>query len=183
MKTLMPKPLVWLAFASLLLTPSAFAKKKPLTLSVFPGKYTGAVTLVTPGGTSTGTAVVIITATKAGKSAVIDYTATVSDGMNTSVLPVTITLARDKTSAVTDLGVGIAGSNNMHPGTGTWSQRKRTLSIFATNGDLNLTGTASAHDNRKKRKLTLILVSSDADGSNAYTFTTTLVGRLPKHKK
>jgi hypothetical protein len=182
MKTLMPKPLLWAAVASLLLCPSAFAKKKPLNLSAFAGNYTGTVTLVTPSDSSSGTATVVITVPKNGKTATILYTATTVSSMgDTSVLPTEITLAANKTISVTDLGVGIAGTNNAHPGTGTWSQRKRTLSFFATNGDMNLNGTARAKDARKKRKLTLILVSSDAGG--ATTFTTTLTAKLKKPKK
>ena len=181
MKTLMAKPLVWAAVASLLLCPSAFAKKKPLNLSAFAGNYTGTVTLVSPGDSSSGTATVVITVPKKGKSATILYTATIFSGGSTSVLSAEFTLAADKTISTTDLGVGIAGANNAHPGTGTWSQRKRTLSFFATNGDINLNGTASAKDARKKRKLTLILVSSDAGGT--FTFTTTLTAKLKKPKK
>jgi uncharacterized lipoprotein NlpE involved in copper resistance len=182
MKTLMAKPLIWAAVASLLLCPSAFAKKKPLNLSAFAGNYTGTVTLVSPGDSARGTATVVITVPKNGKSATLLYTATIVSSMgDTSILPTEMTLAANKTISVTDLGVGIAGTNNAHPGTGTWSQRKRALSFSATNGDIVLTGTASAKNARKKRKLTLTLVSSDAGGSN--TFTTTLTAKLPKPKK
>jgi hypothetical protein len=173
MKTAFAKPLVCAAAASLLLCPSLFAK--PLNLSAFAGKYTGTVNLVTPGDTSNGTAAVVIKVAKNGKSATIAYKAIV-----TSELPADFTLAKNKSLSTTDLGVGIAGTNNAHPGTGTWLQRKRLLTFSATNGDIDLTGTARVKDVRNKRKLTFILVSSDAGGSNV--FTTTLVAKLPKPK-
>jgi hypothetical protein len=179
MKILPSQPALWAAVAGLFLSPSAFAQK-PLNLSIFTGKYTGAVTLVTPGDTSSGTATVIIRVPKSGRTATIFYKAIISSGGGTSVLPTQITFARNKTISVTDLGVGIAGANNAHPGTGTWVQRKRALLFSATNGDINLRGTARARDLNRKRKLTLTLVSSDAGGSNV--FTNTLTAKLPRPK-
>ena len=183
MKMFLPKTAILAVAAGLLLCPSAFAKKKPLNLSAFKGNYTGTVTYVTPSGSQTGTATVLITVPKNGKSATISYTAVVSDGMDTSVLPTAITLAANKTLTITDLGVGIAGTNNAHRGTGNWSQRKRTFALFATNGDTNFTATGLVKDKKKKRNLSLNLVTVDADGSNPYTFITTLVAKLPKVKK
>jgi hypothetical protein len=185
MKTYLPKAIACAAVLGLFVSPSAFAKKKPLNLTAFAGKYTGNVTFTPPSGdTSSGTAVVIITVPKNGKSATVSYTATVTSGSgDTSVLPTAITLAANKTLSITDLGVGIAGTNNAHRGTGNWIQQKRSLTLFATNGDINFRGNAAVKDTRKKRNLTLILVSSDADGSNPYTFTTTLTAKLPKPKK
>ncbi|MGH8048846.1 MAG: hypothetical protein ACREKL_16515, partial [Chthoniobacterales bacterium] len=133
----MTKLLVLAMATGLLLCPSAFAKNKHLNLLAFVGKYTGTVTLVTPTDTQSGTATVIIRVPKNGKSATIAYTAMVFNGSDTVVLPADFTLSKNKTLSVTDLGIGIAGTNNAHPGTGTWSQRKRTLTLFATNGDMD----------------------------------------------
>lgn len=184
MKTLIPKSAVLAALLGIFLAPSAFAKKKPLDLTAFAGNYTGTVSLVTPGGNSSGTATVVIHVPKNGKSATIDYTAVTTSGGSTTELPTAITLARGGSLSITDLGIGIAGTNNAHRGTGSWSQRKRTLSLQATNGDIDFTATGHLKkDSKKKRKLALTLVTSDADGSNAYVFTTTLTAKLAKTKK
>jgi hypothetical protein len=183
MKITTTKALMCAALVGLFLIPSSFAKKPPLTLVAFKGNYTGAVTLVSAGSPSTGTATVIFSVPKKGKSATIDYTATFSDGMGgTSVLPAFFTLSSDKTFKTTDLEVGIAGANNAHPGSGTWSQRKRTLTFTATNGDIDLNGTAVLKKDRgRKRQLSITLVSTST--GNAYTFTTTLTARIKKPKK
>lgn len=176
------KTLVWVGVAGLFLCSPAFAKKEPLNLSAFKGKYKGTMTLVGPGGSSSGTAKVIVKVPRNGKSATIDYAATVSDGMGgSSVLPTVMTLAANKTMSVTDLGVGIAGTNNAKPGTGAWTQRKRKMTFNATNGDMVLLCTAVAKDVRRKRKLKMTLTSTDAGGSTV--FTNTLKARLPKPKK
>ena len=181
MKTL--QTVLLAAFASQLLLPAAFAKKPPLTLAAFAGRYTGTVTLRTPSDTQAGTAAVTITTPKKGRSATIVYSALVFDGTDNKLLPTQLTLAKDKTLAVTDLGIGIAGTNNAHRGTGAWSQQKHALALSATNGDINFRGSAIAKDAGRKRRLTLTLITSDADGSNPYIFTTTLVAKLPKVKK
>jgi hypothetical protein len=177
MKILPSQPAVWAAFVGLLLSPSVFAQK-PLNLSIFAGKYTGVVTLATPGDTSSGSATVIIRVPKNGRTATISYRAAISSGGSTTVLPTQIALAKNKTIVVTDLGVGIAGTNNAHPGRGIWSQRRHALVFSATNGDIDLRGAVRARDVGRKRKLTLTLVSSDAGGSNV--FTNTLTAKLPR---
>ncbi|HEY8901772.1 MAG TPA: hypothetical protein VIM61_15275 [Chthoniobacterales bacterium] len=179
MKNLLAKPLVCATIATLLCSPAALAKSNQLF--AFAGNYSGLVSLASPGGTSAGTAVVVIKVPKNGKSAFISYAATIDSGGSTSVLPADFTLAKNKTMSTTDLGIGIAGTNNAHPGTGNWSQKKRKLTMFATNGDMNLTGIGVVKDSRKKRKLTLTLVSSDAGGSNV--FTTVLSAKKPKVNK
>lgn len=175
------KAVVWVAVAGLFFCPSGFAKN-PFDLLIFKGKYRGTVTLVTPGTPTSGSAKVTIAVPKKGKSATIDYTASVSDGMGgTTVLPTVVSLAANKTMSTTDLGVGIAGTNNAKPGDGTWTQRKRTVTFNATNGDLVLLGTASVKDAGRKRKLKLTLTSTDVGGSNI--FTTTLTAKVRKPKK
>jgi hypothetical protein len=178
------KSFVWVAVAAaLLVTPSAFAKKKPMTLAIFAGNYTGALTLASPSGTSTGTAAVHITVPRSGRSAVLTYTAITGSGDSTSTYQSDFTLAANKTLTTTDLLVGIAGANNAKPGTGTWSQRKRTLLFTATDSDsgIVLTGTGHVRDRKRQRLLTLTLVSNN--NGDIYTFTTTLTARLPKPRK
>ena len=180
MKTNTSKTLVCLVVVGVFLSPVAFAKEER-NISAFKGKYNGTVTVVKPGGggPESGTATVIIKVPKNGKSAIVGYTATISDGMNTTVLSTMLALRANKTLSVTDLLVGIAGTNNAKPGAGTWSQRKRKLTFSAADGDAHsLNGTASAKDLRKNRKLTLTLVSSD--GVDSTTFTTTLRAKLPR---
>jgi hypothetical protein len=181
MKTLLFKTVAVTTLAGLLLAPSAFAKKKPANLSNFAGKYTGTVTFVSPTDTFHGTASVLISVAKNGKSATIKYTAIVLNGSGDSVvLPTEITLAKNKSLSITDLGVGIAGTNNAHRGTGAWSQHRLNLLLSATNGDINFSATGRVKDTHKKRKLSLVLVSADAGGAS--TFTTTLTSKLPKPK-
>jgi len=178
MKTNLAKHIVLVAVAGLLLSPAAFAQPPKKNLSIFKGNYTGPMTFVSPSDSATGIATVVIKAPKNGKTATISYSADVAFSGGNSTLPTEITLARDKTVSVTDLGVGVAGTNNAHRGTGTYSQRKRTLTFTATNGDIVLTGTAIVRDTKKKRKLQLTLVSTDAGGST--TFTNTLRAKLPR---
>lgn len=179
------KSLVWVALAAILLSsPAAFAKRKPFTLGLFAGNYTGSLTLTAPDGTtSTGAATIHITVPRNGRSAVITYTATTGSGDNTSSYQTDLTFAANKTLTTTDLLVGIAGANNAKPGTGTWSQRKRSLLFAATNSDsgIVLTGEGHVRDHKRKRLLTLTLVSNN--NGDLYTFTTTLTARLPKPRK
>jgi hypothetical protein len=177
MKTLLTKRLVGIAVAGLLMCPAAFAERP--TLLGFKGKYSGTVAFTDAGGTTPGTAAVVIKVPRNGKSATVSYAATFVSSMgDVSVLPADFVLAKNKTMTVTDLGVGIAGTNNAHPGSGTWSQRRRSFTFFATNGDMTLNGTATVRDTRKKRKLALTLVS--ADGGGTYTFANALRSKLPK---
>ncbi len=177
------RALLGVAVAVCFLVPAAFAQKKPLDLSALKGRYSGTVSVEGPGGLSSGTAAVIIKVPKRGKTATFDYLATVSDGMGgSSELPSLFTLEANKTVLVTDLGVGIAGANNAKPGAGTWSQRKRTLSFSATNGDIVLVCTATAKNvGKRKRKLTMMLNSTDAGGSTVYS--ASLRAKLPKRPK
>jgi hypothetical protein len=176
------KSLVWVAVAAaLLVTPSAFAKKKPFTLGLFAGNYSGSLTLTAPdGSTSTGTAALHITVPRNGRSAVLTFTATTGSGDNTSTYQTDLTLAANKTLTTTDLLVGIAGANNAKPGTGAWSQRKRAILFTATNSDsgIVLTGEGHVRDRKRQRLLTLTLVSNN--NGDAYTFTTSFTARLPK---
>ena len=177
MKTNRREILIGIAVACLF--SASFASAAPLDLSPFKGKYNGTVTQVGPGGTQTGTAVVQFKVPPSGTSAVIDYTATVSDGMNTTVLPTSLAIAKNKSVAVTDLLVGIAGTNNAKPGTGRASKGRRKMTINASNGEgISLSVSAVAKDLRNKRKLTLILISDD--GVDPTTFTTILKARLPR---
>jgi hypothetical protein len=179
------KSLVWVALAAaLLVTPSAFAKKKPLTLAIFKGNYSGSLILTAPdGSTSTGAASLQFTVPRNGRSAALSYAATTDTGGGTSTYQSDFTLATNKTLTTTDLLVGIAGANNAKPGTGTWSQRKRILSFTATNSDsgIVLTGTGTVRDRKRKRLLTLTLASNN--NGDIYTFTTTLTAKLPKPRK
>jgi hypothetical protein len=166
------KPLAWIAVAGLLFSPAAFAQK--FNLSIFAGKYTGTVVQTTPSETLNGTARVLIRVPRSGRTATIGYEATI----NGSVLPTDMKLAANKAISVTDLGVGIAGTNNAHPGTGRWAQSRKRITFSATNGDILLRGTARVRDIGRKRKLSLVLISSDAGGS--FTYNTTLTARRPR---
>lgn len=176
---------VRVALAALLVaTPSAFAQKKPFTLGLFAGNYTGSLTLTAPDGTTTtGTAALHITVPRSGRSAALTYTATTGSGDSTSTYQSDFTLAANKTLTTTDLLIGIAGANNAKPGTGTWSQHKRAILFTATDSDsgIVLTGTGSVRDRKRQRLLTLTLVSNN--NGDAYTFTTTFKARLPKPLK
>jgi len=181
MKTNKTIVLMWLAIAGLL-SGSFSSAQETFNLSAFKGAYRGTVTQAGPGmgDTASGTASVNIKVPNSGKSAGIDYAATISDGMGgSSLLPTALVLTSSKRASVTDLLVGIAGTNNAKPGDGRWSQRKRTLKIAATNGEgTTLRGTAVAKDLRNKRRLSLTLVSDD--GVDSTTFTTRLQTRLPR---
>ncbi|MDH4410133.1 MAG: hypothetical protein QE273_11005 [Verrucomicrobiales bacterium] len=172
---------VWIAMAGLLTGQLATAQES-LNLSAFKGKYKGAVSQVGPGAgnTASGLASVGFKVPQSGTSARIRYTAAFSDDMgDTNVLPTSMDLTSNQRVSVTDLLVGIAGTNNAKPGTGDWIQRKRILKIDATNGEgITLRGTAVVKDLRNKRKLTLTLVSDD--GVDTRTFTTRLRARLPR---
>jgi hypothetical protein len=179
------KSLVWVAVAAaLFVTPSAFAKKKPFTLGLFSGNYTGSLTLTAPDGTTTtGPAALHITVPRSGRSAILSYTATTGSGDNASTYQSDFTFAANKTLTTTDLLIGIAGANNAKPGTGAWSQHKRAILFTATNSDsgIVLTGTGNVRDRKRQRLLTLTLVSNN--NGDPYTFTTTFTARLPKPRK
>ncbi len=179
MKTKTTRVQLWIAVASLFLSPFALAKEK-LDLSVFKGRYKGTVTEAGPGGTTKGKATVIIAVPRHGRSGRINYRATLSDGGGGTVNRHTaIALAANKTVAVSDLLVGIAGENNAKRGNGRWSQRQRILKFNTTNGEgTTLRGTGAARDFRNTRKLILTLVSSD--GVNTTQFRTTLRAKLPR---
>jgi hypothetical protein len=181
MKTTTMNVRVWIAVAGLLTSQLATAQES-LNLSAFRGNYKGGVTQAGPGAgnTASGRASVSFKVPQNGTSARVRYTAAISDGMGgTNILPTSMVLTSNQRVSVTDLLVGIAGTNNAKPGTGDWIQRKRSLKIDATNGEgITLRGTAAVKDLRSKRKLTLTLVSSD--GVDTTTFTTQLRARLPR---
>lgn len=179
MKTTTKKVLMGIAVAGLFFS-SAVSAQKTLNLSAFKGKYTGNVTLRDPEGSLTeGRATVAFTVQKKGKAAKINYRATFPDGMGGSnVLPTVMTLSPNKRVSVTDLLVGIAGTNNAKGGKGDWRQRRRTLTFTATNGEgISLQCRATAKDIGKRRELVLKLTSTDPGGS--YVFTSRLRSKLP----
>lgn len=153
-----------------------------LNLTAFKGNYKGTVLQTGPsmGNTASGRATVGFKVPRSGTSAKVSYVAAMPDGMGgTNLLPTAMTLKSKNRLDVTDLLVGIAGTNNAKPGSGDWLQRKRTLKIDATNGEgITLTCKAVARDLRNKRKMSLILVSND--GVDTTTFATTLKARLPR---
>ena len=165
---------VWFAVAGVFLSPFTLVAA-PLNLSVFKGNYTGPMTLKAPGDpVQNGRATAVFVVPQSGANGTIRYRATV-DG---SGFPTVITLAANKRASVTDLLVGIAGTNNAKPGRGPWSQRQRVLNITANNGEgISLRGTAVVRDFSNHRELTLTLVSTDPGGS--YRFSNTLRSRLP----
>lgn len=151
-------------------------------LTVFKGNFKGTVVQTGPamGNSATGLATVNFKVPRSGTSARVVYTAAMSDGMGgTNILPTAMTLNSRNRVDVTDLLVGIAGTNNAKPGSGDWLQRKRTLKIDATNGEgITLRGTAVTRDLRNQRKMTLTLVSND--GVDTTTFLSILKARLPR---
>jgi len=174
MKTITKKVRVWSAVAGLFLTPFALTAA-PLNLSVFKGNYTGTMSYTQPGDPAqNSTATVVIGVPQSGKTARINYRANIGG----NAFPTVISLAANKRASVTDLLVGIAGTNNAKPGTGPWSQNQRTLRFTATNGEgISLRGTGVVKDFSNRRELTLTLISTDPGGS--YRFEARLRSRLP----
>lgn len=180
MKTTKIKTLLWITVAGVSLTPAAFTQDSSKYLA-YKGKFTGSATMTGPeeDDSSSGTATAKIKVPRNGTSATLNYTATLSDGMNTSVLPTVVTFSKNGKVFVSDLLVGIAGTNNAKPGTGNSSAGRRSLKFDADNGDgITLRGTAVFKDLRNKRKLTLTLVSDDGVGTRI--FKSSLRARLPR---
>ncbi|HVE15545.1 MAG TPA: hypothetical protein VNB29_02355 [Chthoniobacterales bacterium] len=176
-----PTKIILSVVAGLTVSSSAFAKKQPVDFSVFKGVYNGTVTLTQPGETDSGTATVVINSPKNGLSATISYVATLPIGDGT--FPTAITLGKDKSVFVTDIGVGILGTNNAHKASGsTYLERKGKLSFFVTNGDTNFTCIASVKDHGRKRVLSLTFVSADAMTGEGLTFTTSATAKAPRQK-
>jgi hypothetical protein len=169
------KSLILALVAGLLFSPAAFARKKPVDLSDFAGIYQGTVTLTQQGESLNGTANVTIQVPKKGTSATILYTTQIAG----TPFPTTVSLAGNKTASVSDAGVGLAGVNNTHPGSGTFSVHKGKLTFFVTNSNSSLTCTAKVRDVGKKRKLQLNFVFQQID---PYFFSTTLTAKAPKGK-
>lgn len=156
---------------------TAFAAES-LDLSVFKGRYTGPATLSGPAGNRSGRAFVNLPVPASGKSARVGYRAAFSDGFGTDVFPTQFILSANKRVSVSDLLVGIAGTNNAKPGEGRWVQRGRTLRFKADNGEgISLRANASVRDRSNRRVLVLTLVSNDGGGAN--TFRANLRSRLP----
>ena len=173
MKTLTARSVVCATITALLLSATAYAKKPKPTFRLYVGKYSGAVAVAGPGGTSQGTVQVIITAAKNGKTGILSYAALV----NGMPLPTVIKMTK-RSAVVSDLGVGIAGSNNQHPGAGPLTLRTKRLNFFATDTTNALTGSARVRNTKKKRKLTLALTSFD--GANNTIYFSKLKSKLPK---
>lgn len=179
MKTTTRQILIGLALAGSLSGPLAPAQGA-LNLSAFKGNYRGTMSLRDPdGAVSRGRATLALAVPRSGKSARLRYRATIPDGEGGSdAFPTAMILSANKRASVTDLLVGIAGTNNAKPGRGRWSQRQRTLRINASNGEgISLRGIATVRDIGKRRTLNLKLTSTDPGGS--YLFSNRLVSRVP----
>jgi hypothetical protein len=181
MKTTNLTKIAFVVLACVTVSSSAFAKKQPVDFSVFKGNYNGTVTLTQAGESVGGTASVLISAPKNGLSAMITYAATLPIGGG--LFPTAITLGKDKSIFVTDIGVGILGTNNAHKASGSpYSERRGKLSFFVTNGSTNFNCSAVVRDHGKKRVLSITFVSVDAQGGAPIVFTTSATAKAPKKK-
>jgi len=168
-------------FATLLVATSpAFAKKKPVDISVLKGNYSGTFTLAS-GTTSLGgpSAVRLITA-KNGKTATLDYQATVTNEGATLPLSTSIILKTNGTSSVSNAVLGLSGLTL--PATGTAHFGKNNFT-FSTSGNYMgtsyaLSGTGTVKEAGKKRHLTLNLTLTIS--TSVITVNNVLTAKAPK---
>lgn len=173
MKTTIARVTICAALLGLSLS-TGTATAADTNLSIFAGKFKGNLVLTLPDGT------VLKAKSKnkvkgpaSGISTKMSYSARVGGLLQQTE----ISFNKDGTVFVTDLGVGIAGANNAHPGDGTYTQSGKRITFSATNGDLTLSGKVRVRDVGAKRLMKMNLVSSDVDGS--YVYKNKLKAKLP----
>ncbi|MDD5199785.1 MAG: hypothetical protein PHC88_08270 [Terrimicrobiaceae bacterium] len=159
-----------LAASALLFAPSAFAKKKPVDLSVFAGNYYGTGTVNLSGTNYPLTVALNFKPSKKGNSAVI----TVAGSLNASgtIYPIsnTFTLAKGGAMSVASFIFFISGGGSSS--VGTYSAHKNRIvysSVITAFPTATVTGTVVTNPKAKKQTLSLGMNVANS-GSLVYAF-------------